>query len=400
MRIAVWHDLPSGGGRRALVDQLTGLVARGHEVRVWTTPYAETRGPAVPSGVDERVVPLDIGDPLRWGTHPPAPMIARRIRAMSRHLDLVAEEIQGSRCDVLFGGACQYFRAVDLPARLALPSCLYLGEPFRWLYEALPVPPIVRPAREPGEELRHWARRRARDLATLPGQRQQAAYELASVRSWDRVLVNSVFSRESVRRTYGLDGRVCRLGVDVSRLQRRDLPRAWSLLGLGAVVPEKGIDRVIRAVAALESPRPQLRWVGNVSSDGYSSEMQQLAQDLGIDLVIRTAISDDELAVELSTARALVYAPVLEPFGLAALEASAAGLPVVGVAEGGVRETVVDGVNGLLVDLHELPDAIRKVLQDDQLAARLSAAGPGYVREMWSPERAIDDLEANLLAVQ
>jgi len=45
-----------------------------------------------------------------------------------------------------------------------------------------------------------------------------------------------------------------------------------------------------------------------------------------------------------------LYAPRLEPVRYAPLEANACELPVVGVTEGGLRETIVDGVNGLLVD--------------------------------------------------
>ena len=47
----------------------------------------------------------------------------------------------------------------------------------------------------------------------------------------------------------------------------------------------------------------------------------------------------------------MVYAPCLELVGLAPLEANACGVPVVAVAEGSVRETIVDGVYGLRVQV-------------------------------------------------
>ena len=51
-----------------------------------------------------------------------------------------------------------------------------------------------------------------------------------------------------------------------------------------------------------------------------------------------------------NSAKAVVYAPMMEPFGLVAIEAMACGTPVVGVKEGGLRESIIDGHNGLLID--------------------------------------------------
>jgi glycosyltransferase involved in cell wall biosynthesis len=400
MRVAVWHNLPSGGGKRALVDHVDGLVARGHQVEVWSPPQADRDVMPFRSGVSEHLVGLGIRGASRWGPCPPAPVLFQQLRAMHRHLDVVAEEIASFEADVLLGGACQYFRAVDLPTRLGVPSVLYLGEPFRWLYEALPVFALARPRRRPGEGQREWARRRARDLVTLPGQRSQAAYELAAARSWDRLLVNSLFSRESVQRAYGLSAEVCYLGVHAERFQRPRLQRGRGLLGLGALVPEKGAARVLEALAELPEPRPVLTWVGNVAAPRHVDQLVSTARALGVTLDLRVGVTDDELLELMARSRALVYAPVLEPFGLAPLEASAASLPVVALAEGGVRETVVDGVTGILVtSLRDLPGALARVLEDDELVASLARQGPDHVRDSWSSSAAVDRLEAHLLDV-
>jgi D-inositol-3-phosphate glycosyltransferase len=64
-----------------------------------------------------------------------------------------------------------------------------------------------------------------------------------------------------------------------------------------------------------------------------------------------------------------------ESFGLVAAEAQAAGTPVVAAAVGGLTTVVRDGVSGLLVDGHDPGDwaeALRRIISDDQLAARLS----------------------------
>ena len=108
--------------------------------------------------------------------------------------------------------------------------------------------------------------------------------------------------------------------------------------------------------------------------------------------------SDTELVETLNRATAMVYAPRLEPFGLAPLEANACGLPVVAVAEGGVRETIIDGINGLLVQ-HEpeaMAQAIHRLMQDNELAAQLAKNGSRIVQEKWSVNAAVERLERQL----
>jgi glycosyltransferase involved in cell wall biosynthesis len=115
---------------------------------------------------------------------------------------------------------------------------------------------------------------------------------------------------------------------------------------------------------------------------------------------LKHRISDSELIDILNRARLMLYAPRLEPFGFAPLEACAWGLPVVAVAEGGVRETIKDGVNGILVE-HK-PDrmaaAIERLMLDSDIHNRLSAHGQELAKTAWSLGAAIDRLEKRLQA--
>jgi len=110
------------------------------------------------------------------------------------------------------------------------------------------------------------------------------------------------------------------------------------------------------------------------------------------------SIGDNELVEILNRAAAMVYAPRLEPFGLVPLEANACGLPVVAVAEGGVREAVTDGVNGLLVQHHPqaMAHAIQRLRHDKHLRAQLSKNGSEMVQEKWSVNSAVERLERQL----
>jgi len=110
---------------------------------------------------------------------------------------------------------------------------------------------------------------------------------------------------------------------------------------------------------------------------------------------------DATLVQSLNRAKLLVYASHLEPFGLVPLEASACELPVVAVPEAGIRETVIDGVNGLLVGATsaEVARAIRWLLDDAGLRQRLGRQGREHVERAWTLEQATDRLEELLTAL-
>jgi glycosyltransferase involved in cell wall biosynthesis len=126
--------------------------------------------------------------------------------------------------------------------------------------------------------------------------------------------------------------------------------------------------------------------------------MKELAKSLAVDFEAKEMVSDDDLIGILNRAAMMVYAPRLEPFGFPPLEANACGLPVVAVAEGGVRETVVDGINGLLVEPDEkaMASAIKRRWDDKNLAYTLGQNGRKLVAEKWSLEASIDRIERRL----
>ena len=133
-------------------------------------------------------------------------------------------------------------------------------------------------------------------------------------------------------------------------------------------------------------------WVGNAADDEYLAELRALASSCDVTFEPKIMVSDDEIRTLLNRATLMAYAPRLEPFGYAPLEANACGTPVVAVAEGGVRETVRNGRNGLLVehDPHAIAAAIAKLIDDPELARRMGDAGRAWVQERFSLSAATD----------
>jgi glycosyltransferase involved in cell wall biosynthesis len=406
MKIAVWHNLPSGGGKRALYYHVRGLVERGHTVEAWCPPTADQSYLPLSDLVPEHIVPLAWQprrprDPLRraWANY--GNMVAK-LAAMDRHCRACAAEIERRGFDLLFANGDQEFLVSPIGQYVRIPSVLYLQEPYRPLYEAMPrllwaaLPAPAWRRFSPG-----YAVRFLHDLIKVQAARVQAREEQRNAAVYDRILVNSLFSRESIIRAYGLDAFVCYLGVDTDLFVPQPGPREPVVLGLGTLAPAKNPAFIIRAVSQMAAPRPRLVWIANAAIPTYLAELEELARAHQVTFEPKLRITDGELVALLNRATVLAYAPRLEPFGFAPLEANACSLPVAAVAEGGVRETVVDGMNGLLVahDPAAMAAALAHLLADPAYARQLGGQGRAWVETRWSLTAAIDRLETHLHAV-
>jgi glycosyltransferase involved in cell wall biosynthesis len=407
MKIAVWHNLNSGGGKRALYDHVRGLIERGHTVQAWCPSTVDQTYLSLSTLCDEHVLPLSLPRPLPWLRRGRSfvawQQTSQKLSAMDDHCRECASQINAGGFDILFANSCVLFRVTSIAKHVQVPSVLYLQEPFRWLYEALPDSPWALPrANRDVQPVERWLRLAA-DLIRVHSLRRQVREEIESAAAFNTILVNSLYSRESILRAYGLESKVCYLGVDLNRFAPTDEAIEPFVLGVGALSYEKGPDRAIRALAAVERcKRPELIWVSNFPRPEYERELQTLAARCGVRLTVKVRVSDSELVSLLSRATMLLDTPRLEPFGLAPLEANACGTPVVAIAEGGVRESIQHEQNGLLVNgdaPKELARAIERLIDEPAFAAELRARCVCYVRDKWSMKGAIDRLETALMSL-
>ena len=403
MRIAIWHNLPSGGGKRALFDHVRGLIGRGHHVEAWCPPSADQSYLPLGELIAEHVLPLAPTPRTDWDGRMRIPArMEPRLAAMDEHCRSCAVAIDAGGFDILFAQPCLFFRAAPIGRFSRLPKVLFLHEPFRSLYEAQPRLPWLAPPPSPSP-LASLARLRevALDRRTLRNARLQGRAELENAAAFDRILANSLFSRESLLRAYGLDSEVCYLGTDLAHFTDYGMPREPLVIGLGSFSAEKNLRLAIEALALLPAPRPVLAWVGNADYGGTLAAMTALAAARAVPFTPHLRIPDAELVALLNRASAMIYAPRLEPFGLAPIEAGACGVPVVAVAEGGVRETVIDGETGLLVPgtPAAVAGAVAQLLADPAMGRRLGTGARANAERRWSLEAATDRIEQALLRV-
>lgn len=162
-------------------------------------------------------------------------------------------------------------------------------------------------------------------------------WDYCSAARVDHFVANSYNIKARIKKCYGREASVVYPGIDISRFKVADDIGDYYLV-LSRLVSHKRQDLAIKAANKLKRRLVVM---------GSGPEWKHLRKIAGPTVEFRGYVSDDEVADALSHCRALLF-PGEEDFGLVPVEAQASGRPVVAYGRGGVRETVVDGVTGLL----------------------------------------------------
>lgn len=172
--------------------------------------------------------------------------------------------------------------------------------------------------------------------------------------------------------------------------------------------PLKDPALAIRAVAEVpENLRPHLVVAGDVSADfaDYADELDGLVESLGLQgqVSFPGPLRRDELARALRSARIVLVPSHSETFGLIALEAAASGTPVIAAAAGGLREAVVHGESGQLMDSREPVDwgrCLTWLLADPEHLTEMGLVARVHARRFrWADAgRRLADLYGDLIA--
>ena len=242
---------------------------------------------------------------------------------------------------------------------------------------------------------------RIMDAIIVRRRRIQIREELLNAQSFDRILVNSIYSRESILRAYGLRAKVCYLGLNTELFMPSNKKKDNVIVSLGAVDDQKDTKFLIESMSLVRKPRPKLVLIANITGKRYLQEVIELAQRKEVEIELKQNISDAELVGILSKALMLIYAPRLEPFGYAPLEANACGIPIVAVSEAGVRETVINFINGIIVEPKPgaMAQGIERLITDRDLAERLGRQGRKLILEKWSLRSASDNLDRHMCEI-
>ncbi|WP_435355247.1 glycosyltransferase family 4 protein [Emticicia sp. SJ17W-69] len=404
MKIAIWHNLPSGGGSRALNYHINGLHQRNHYIEIWSNSPDADGFMQIPMGIKVHQIPLIRNKKISFRDKIKSVFFEKdqNILDMEAHCQRCADEINNGDFDVLFANSCFYYAVPFIAKYIKIPKVLYLGEPFRFFYESLPRLVWEAPRGVAGQLFRrsYWLPI-LEDLWVERKNRVQLREERKNYEAFDKVLVNSIYSAESCLKAYGSPAEVCYLGIDSSIFKENQIASSDYVIGLGNFYINKNPRLAIEALAEMKQNKPKLIWVANMVDKAYSQEMSELAQKLNVNFEIKTLVNDEELVCLLSNALCMIYTSQLEPFGFAPLEANACGTPVIALQEGGVKETIIDGKNGFLSNRN--PQKIAKYLdflaQNKDLREEMGIFAAQYVRTEWTLEKCTNNIENALESV-
>ena len=366
MKVAIYHNLPPGGARRALWE-FVRRTADVHDYHLFTIDmgrayefaYARDHGEQQdlrPFVSHHSHYPLLGGVAARLPLGKVMPLEAvRRIARVERE---IARDINAGGFDVVYVHPCQLAHTPSVMRYLDAPSLNYMQDPRRQSFEARyrPAPRLTGLRSVP-----RWA-------ATTVRERVLRTRDSLAASGADRIACNSHYSAECIQRAYGRRATVCYLGVDdVTFTPGPERPSGpLQAVAVGALDRVKGQHLVVEAFGLLPAgERPALNLVFERCDEEYRHEVESLARALGVDLRLHRGVTDTELVTLYRSAALTVLTATLEPFGLVVLESLACGVPVVAVREAGYRETVHDGVNGYLVErsVTAIAEGVRRVLR-------------------------------------
>lgn len=214
--------------------------------------------------------------------------------------------------------------------------------------------------------------------------RQVHAVESWLVRESDSLITCSASMREEITELFGpglSEITAIRNGIDAARwpfAARRPRKSPAELLYVGRLEYEKGVHDAIAALPKIRRNHP-----GTTLTIAGDGTQQDWLIDQARKYKVRKAthfvghLHHDELLAALHRADAAVLPSHYEPFGLAALEAAAAGIPLVTSNTGGLGEAVINGVTGMSFaprDVAGLAAAVCAVLDDPAAAQRRASA--------------------------
>jgi glycosyltransferase involved in cell wall biosynthesis len=164
---------------------------------------------------------------------------------------------------------------------------------------------------------------------------------------------------------------------------------------IGRLRPVKGVEYGIRAFVLAYSQRPDIRMA--IAGEGDQKEyLQSLTNELGAEEQVKFLGVRNDVPELLNAADSVLMPSLNEGFPRTAIEAMAAGKPLVATNVGGTPEAVVDGSTGILVPARDA-DALAKVIVDlvgdVELQARLGKTGRERAEKNYSVERYVSRLD-------
>ncbi|WP_434631318.1 glycogen synthase [Thermoanaerobacterium thermosaccharolyticum] len=224
--------------------------------------------------------------------------------------------------------------------------------------------------------------------------------EKTGIEAADRIIAVSNDSKKDIMKCYNVPEdkiEVIYNGIDLNQYKKTGVNVARKKYGIdgryilfvGRISRQKGIIHLIDAVKYLPQDVKVVLCASTPDTEEIKMEMEEKVKLYPNIIWIDKMVTKEEIIELYSNAEVFVCPSIYEPFGIINLEAMACNTPVVASATGGIKEVVVDGETGFLVEPgnpEDLAEHIKKLLDDRELAATFGANGRKRVEEMFSWE--------------
>lgn len=361
MKIAVFHNLPAGGAKRVLFEQVKRLSTR-HKIYLFEIAsegnvFLDPRKFCE----EKRVYKVELLSKLPWSFNR-LHKDWKNFFTLKQIHKIIAREIDEKSCDVCLVHPDRFTQAPFLLRFLKTPSVYYCHELLRIAYERqLRLDKRVNFMKKAYENLTRLYRKKV--------DRENARFA-------DKVVTNSFYIKRKVEYFYKVRASVCHPGVDAEVFKPSEQKRR-KILFLGSYHKIDGYDLIEKVVNSL---RKRMHFEFRHLTFSKETPDRQLVKEYS------------ESILTLCTSRN-------EPFGLIPLESMACGTPVLALDEGGYRETIINGKTGFLLGKseREFSEKIKYLLDNPSVARKMGEFARSYVIKNFSWEKHISCLENELL---
>jgi len=322
-RIAVVHGLRRGGAHRRLTETLSYV----------ETPYQEfilsDAEPFTSTPIVVRVwnladrLPAVVRPPLRY-----LDFVQRRV-AYKR----LSRKIRKWQPSVVFMNPCRSFKSPPLEPKLLKRTVFWLDE----LPRSLEI-----------EEFKTTTRPFTRivygPLRALLRRNNRVVVAKSAV-----ILTSSKYMADLIMKVYQRSVIPEKCGVGHDFTDNPAATRQSYVISVGSLIPGKGHDLALEGIGK-SGLNLSLVIVTHRPVETEIERLRAVADRVGVDVSFRFGITDGELAALYQSAAFTSYLSTLEPFGLVSIESQACGTPALVSQEGGLPETIINGVTGRSVE--------------------------------------------------
>jgi glycosyltransferase involved in cell wall biosynthesis len=367
MRIALFHNLPPGGAKRAVYEEVKFLT-NNHEIDAYT--YSCT---------DESFLNIEniVNEYIRFEYKPDSGMPGFLNRLASDYNTLFklrhtaykqADMINKDNYDVCLVHPDKFTQAPFLLRYLKIPSLYFCEEYLRIVYEKqFEFEKVNNP-------LKNYYEKYTREI--------RKSIDKNNAISASLVVANSRFTKNNIETAYGINAQFVHLGVDpdVFRHKNRNKDKEKYIIFVGDENDRLGYGMV--------------KDISDILKREYKINVKSLGFSKGSEFID----NDEDMSRQYSNALATICTHKNEPFGIPPLESMACETPVLAVNEGGYRETVIDGVSGYLLprSVDKFVEKLEFLINNPKVVKKMGKQAREYVKSKFTWEMHSKSIEKYL----